>query len=91
MSFKDSIDDINNVTVTELSGVTSNPSTAMNVQAKADGTFALAEAGGGGGSLPSYSNIGFRTTTNTQQGTGIAHSGSGNERWVVSFLARWRC
>ena len=53
MSFKTLIDDINSISVTELDGISANPSSAMNVQAKADGTFALAAASGGGG-LPTF-------------------------------------
>ena len=55
MSIRDLITDINSISVTELSGVTANPASAMNVQAKADGTFALAAGSddSGGGGVPS--------------------------------------
>ena len=88
MSFKDSIDDINNVSVTELAGVTGNPSTAMNVQANSDGTFGLAAASddssGGGGSSPvptaDYLTVDI---TNSTTKLLIPAPSSGTERWKV--------
>ena len=59
MSFRNLVDDIENVVVTELNGIDDNPDATMNVQANADGSFALAAAGGGGGgaSVPTYGPI----------------------------------
>ena len=71
MSFRNLVEDIENVVVTELSGIDDNPAEAMNVQANADGSFALTAAGGGGGGGGSVGPSGgtfIESTTTTDLG-----------------------
>ena len=71
MSFRNLVEDIENVVETELSGIDDNPAEAMNVQANADGSFALTAAGGGGGGGGSVGPSGgtfIESTTTTDLG-----------------------
>lgn len=49
MSYRDTLEDINDVTVGELNGVTAATEDGMTVTANTDGSFSLAASGGGGG------------------------------------------